>query len=117
MRETAATWAKRVREWKASGETSEKFSESREFSAGGLRHWAYRLRQTKRREPRPAALRLVRVDRAPVQGPPPAAGDGRTAARLHVEVAGTRVAVAPGFDRATLAAIIDVLEQRGRSGR
>ena len=41
---TAETWAKRVEEWQASGQTSTAFCEGREFTAGGLRHWAHRLR-------------------------------------------------------------------------
>ena len=42
---TAKIWARRVAEWRASGQTSTEFSAGREFSAGGLRHWACRLRK------------------------------------------------------------------------
>jgi hypothetical protein len=36
---------------------------------------------------------------------------------LSVEIGGARVAVTPGFDRATLAALIDVLHERQRWSR
>jgi hypothetical protein len=50
-------WAKRVAAWRRSGLTSEAFSRRRDFSAGGLRYWASRLRK-------PTALQTGRSDRS-----------------------------------------------------
>jgi hypothetical protein len=47
---------------------STEFCSGREFTAGGLRHWAYRLRQVKAEGRKAAAVpvvRLARVERAP----------------------------------------------------
>ena len=112
-------WAERVAEWKASGMTSAEFCEGKPFTAGGLRHWAYRLRQTKAREPSSASVRLARVVRIPaptvVPPHPMAAAIAWTPPpeALFVEVGAMRVAVRPGFDRATLAAVLDVLVTQG----
>ena len=120
----------RVAEWKASGLTSAEYCEGKPFTAGGLRHWAYRLRQTEANEPTPApapvstasAVRVARVVRVP--GKPAASrrtraqGDttdteSTSAAALSVDCGGMRVMVRPGFDRGTLAELLDVLDQRG----
>ena len=45
MTETEERWAERVAAWRASGQTSREYCEGRDFTAGGLRHWAYRLRK------------------------------------------------------------------------
>jgi hypothetical protein len=105
-------WTERVAEWKSSGLTSEAYCEGKPFTAGGLRHWAYRLRQTKARKPTAIAVRIARVvPRAvPVATSvePP-----RSPEAVFVEVGALRVAVRPGFDRATLSAVVDVLASRG----
>lgn len=110
MTTTAATWERRVREWKASGKTAAKFGVERGISPGSLWNWAHRLGQTKRHKARAPALRLVRVDRVAAAEPVVVAVDG--AARLCIEMGGARVEVLPGFDRATLAAIVDILRER-----
>lgn len=99
-------------EWKSSGVTSEKYCEGKPFTAGGLRHWAYRLRQTKARKPKALAVRIAKVvPRAvPVVAPPE---PPRSPEALFVEIGPLRVGVRPGFDRATLAAVVDVLAARG----
>ena len=115
MRETAATWARRVREWKTSGDTAAKFSEAGGFSEVGLRNWSYRLKRAKDAPPS-ETVRMVRVERAlGREKAAPRAED--QAVILSVEVGGARVAVTPGFDRATLAAIVDVLHERQRRSR
>ena len=107
-----AIWMERVTGWKSSGLTSERYCEGKPFTPGGLRHWAYRLRQTKARKPTALAVRIAKVvPRAvpvPVQAEPQ-----RSPEALFVEVGAVRVAVRPGFDRATLAAVVDVLAARG----
>lgn len=105
-----ATWAERVAEWKSSGLTSTEYCEGKPFTAGGLRHWAYRLRKVEPRKPAALAVRIAKVvpraaPRAPVHEPPAQEG-------LVIEVGAMRVAVRPGFDRATLAAVVDVLAAR-----
>jgi hypothetical protein len=110
MRQSAATWAQRVEEWRSSGETSERFAERRGFSAGALRHWAYRLGRTKGRQ-KQARLRLVRVERRPASTDEREL-EGDRDARLHVDVCGVRVAIGKGFDASTLMAVVDVLERR-----
>jgi hypothetical protein len=46
---TARDWAARIEAWRASGQTSEDFCATRGFSAGILRHWAWKLGKTRRR--------------------------------------------------------------------
>ena len=113
-----AKWRKRVREWQSSGLTSTAFSEGEPFSAGGLRHWAHRLRQ-QRAAKAAQSVRIARVVRVPAAALPEthdaAAGAALAAApaALVAEVGAARVAVRSGFDRATLAAVLDVLASRG----
>jgi hypothetical protein len=101
-----AKWEERVAGWKASGFTSEAYCKGKPFTAGGLRHWAYRLRLDAR-----PAVRLARV----VRRPAPRVEDAAPvpAAVLMLECCGMRVVVPPGFDRATLGAVLDVLASRG----
>jgi hypothetical protein len=106
-----AIWAGRVEEWKASGLPSKAFCQGKPFTAGGLRYWAYRLRQDGQRKVASAPIRIARVVARPAAVPivpavitPPA---------LVVECGALRVAVRPGFDRETLGAVLDVLASRG----
>ena len=102
-------WSERVSAWRSSGMTSVEFCEGKEFTAGGLRHWAYRLRQTRPRKQAALAVRIAKVvPRAAPADPAPVAAEP-----LLVEVGGIRVTVRPGFDRPTFAAIVDVLAGRG----
>jgi hypothetical protein len=95
-------WASRVAEWRSSGLTSAAFTEGKPFTAGGLRHWAFRL---KTRQPR-KALRVVRVQR--IRRTAPVASGGRADTSLVIELGAARVVLRPGFDRATLAAVLEV---------
>ena len=85
------------------------------FSAGLLRHWAWRLGLTrKRRKPEPASkreqpIRLARVV-VPAQRRPRIAAGARDG--IEVEVGLARVHVRPDFDAETLTAVLDVLERR-----
>ena len=121
---TEATWAARVAGWKSSGLTSREYCEGKPFTDGGLRHWAYRLRQTKARRPKHLSVRVARVVRVaasprPAREPPAfgACGaqgeDGRGVEApkelLVVECGGMRVVVRAGFDGETLARILGVL--------
>jgi hypothetical protein len=116
-----AIWTERVAEWKASGLTSLEYCEGKPFTAGGLRYWASRLRREKSRRPAPPVVRMARVvvgatasPSAAVPRPGPPISPGRaTAEALTVECGEMRVVVRPGFDRGTLAGVLDVLATRG----
>lgn len=106
-----AMWSERVEAWRSSGLTSKAFCEGKDFTAGGLRHWAYRLRQTRPRKQGTLSVRVAKV--VPVPRPSPAPEPAPPSAPLVLEVGGVRIAVRPGFDRPTLAAVVDVLSARG----
>jgi hypothetical protein len=103
------TWAARVAEWKASGLSSPAFCAGKDFTAGGLRHWAYRLAHGEpRRAPRVRLARVVRT-RAGAKGRPPG---GDRSAEVVLELGSARILVRPGFDRDTVAALVEVLVAR-----
>ena len=104
-----------MREWKASSETAAKFSEAGGFSEVGLRNWSYRLKRAKDAPPS-ETVRMVRVERALGRQKTAPFADAEEAVVLFVEIGGARVAVTPGFDRATLATIVAVLHERPRRG-
>lgn len=114
-----ALWAERVAAWQASGVSSYAFAEGRGFTAGGLRYWAHRLRREGADARPKRSVRLARVLRS--AAPESSAGSGAmvsvrpTAASASdetpvvLEVGGARVAVRRGFDRVTLAAVLEVV--------
>jgi hypothetical protein len=101
-------WAERVRLWRESGQTAREFSTGREFTAGGLRHWAYRLKNRgTAAEPAPAVekpVRLARVERV------------TSAAPLTVEIGPARLHICAGADAKTLRATIGALVGAARGG-
>lgn len=101
------TWARRVKEWKASGLSSPAYCAGKDFTAGGLRHWAHRLKHGD--PPRRRRVRVARVVRTAnsVGEAGPAGGDHR--AEAIVEIGPARIAVRRGFDREMLAAVVEVL--------
>jgi len=114
-------WAKRVSEWKGSGQTSGAYCKGKPFTPGGLRYWAHRLGHDGQASvaDKPA-VRIVRVLRgSSTGGPPKPSPETVSVARvavpepLVVEFGAMRVAVRPGFDRETLSAVLDVLASRG----
>src|SRR5665213_2849932 len=120
MTATEQKWAERVESWRESGLTSEQYSDGRGFSANGLRHWAYKLGKTERRRPTVEVpeVRIVRIVRATATAPTPASMAASSAPThadpsLGIEVGPVRVVVRPGFDRATLVAVLDVLASHG----
>jgi hypothetical protein len=110
---SAQAWKRRVAAWRESGRSSEEFCKGKSFTAGGLRHWAYRLRRDGQIESEAPVIRIGRVLRqpAPVEAAPSPAAEsaGDKAESIVVELGAARVAVRPGFDRPTLAAVLDVL--------
>lgn len=125
-------WKRRVEQWRASGLSSKTFCAGKGFSPGGLRYWAHRLQGLQGQEPQPSApatpsvrpVRLVRVERArsqpgsprrPARPEPPA--PTRPGTPLLLEVGGTRLTISPGFDPATLTAVLDALLPRKQTAR
>jgi transposase len=105
----AETWAKRVAEWQASGQSSTAYCEGQEFTAGGLRHWAHRLRtRAAQAEARPT-VRMLRVER--VARPAEPAGSMTVVSGVAVRVGRFAVVVERDFDRATLAAVLAVVAE------
>jgi len=95
-----------VAEWRASGLSSPRFCAGKEYTAGGLRHWAHLLSHGKGSGLPVRVAKVVRLSRlvpATAAVPLPAGRD------LVVEVGVARVVVRPGFDRALLAAVLEEL--------
>jgi hypothetical protein len=110
----AKTRAELVAEWRASGLSAVKFSEGRDFTAHRLWDWSSKIRKTEgagTSESVPNALGRIRLARV-VRMPSRAAEATPAGVGLTVEVFGARVTVPPGFDRATLAAVLDEIEAR-----
>ena len=84
--------------WRASGQTAAVFCAGRGMSVSALRYWAPRWPA----EPEPTAMvRIARVVPTPAARPPTSV--------LVVEIGAARIRVEAGFDRATLAAVLEVL--------
>jgi hypothetical protein len=119
MTETEQKWQDRVRGWRESGQSAEVFAQTHGFSAGGLRHWAYKLKvrgiatgagtTAKSDAVAPAKrkaahrVRVARVER--VQAP-------ASMTALTVEIGAARVRVPAGIDaallRTTIGALLDL---------
>jgi transposase len=91
----AKTWSNRVTEWRASGESAAAFAAGRGFAPSTLRWWASRLSR--------GEVELVRVVTSPPATPRESA--------ITIELAGARVLVTSGFDRALLADVLAVLRE------
>lgn len=118
-----AIWSERVSEWRSSGLSSPAFCTGKSFTAGGLRYWAHRLQKEECAQPAPSKVRMARVvrtsslergsarARAPRSSPVTSAPAVDSA--LIIELGEARVSVRPGFDKPTLASVLDVLGERG----
>ena len=118
----AKMWESRVSAWRASGQSSHQFCEGREFTPGGLRHWAYRLGKTRRRGKRAEQLaptvKMARVTRiasalVPVPAAHAPAATVPEETPLVVEIGAGRVVVRGGHDRAALTLVLEVLARVG----
>jgi transposase-like protein len=116
----AKTWRERVGEWRASGLSAVKFAEGRGFSPHQLWYWRAKFRQQMDQSAAhttsvasPALATTARVPLARVvRRPNPELAPVATKALLSVEIMGVHIAVPPGFDRATFAAVLDEIEAR-----
>jgi transposase len=95
-------WKGLVAQWRASGQTAEQFSKEHGFPRARLWGWSSRLRRLERESAGGNGMRLVRVLRRR-----PAQEDGTP---VTVEFHGARVLVRPGVDRATLAAVLEAVD-------
>ena len=118
----ASEWRKRIAEWRASGLSAPKFAERQGCSAHQVWNWAARFRKedAARTTETTAAVRvgrvvahsipLARVLRVPRQES--AERPAASASAMAVEVGGMRLVVPSGFDRGTLAMVLDEVEAR-----
>lgn len=102
-----ATWTKRVADWRASGETAGEFCDGKPFSVSTLRWWSSRLTRDRGSASAARGIRVALVER--VAAAPP----DSPAQALVIELGAARIAVRRGFDRETLAAVLDVVALRG----
>jgi len=118
----ASEWRERIAEWRASGLSAAKFAESRGCSAHQVWNWAAKFRKEdatrlgestgrsqlsslpSSRIPLARVLRSIKQETANR----PAVSTGAMA----VEVGGMRLVVPSGFDRGTLAMVLDEVETR-----
>lgn len=114
---TALEWKGLVERFESSGLSGEVFARRNQLNLRTLRWWQSRIRRA------PAKMaeecRFVEVV-ARAEGPVPALQGAPSPCRraaVSVHARGVRVEVRPGFDPATLTAVLDVLEARTRGGR
>lgn len=126
----ATIWAQRVAEWRASGLTAAKYAESRGVGLSALRYWTQRVG----RGPIPAAAaavaaaapapsranalvatRMARVVTGATADATVRLSDRGRASGVVLEIRGIRISVAAGFDRTTLAEVVDVLGAGGHA--
>jgi hypothetical protein len=108
MTKTAkATWQKRVAEWRASGETAAVFAAREGIKVGTLRWWSSRLQREVTTTAALAPVPMVQLVRIPSRS-------RGTGVVVDLPDARARVMVDPGFDRNTLALVLELLG-RGRA--
>jgi hypothetical protein len=120
----ASEWRERIAECRASGLTAAKYAESRGYSAHQVWNWAAKFRKEDEARAARAAeaagpaqtvsvaghsIPFARVLRAPKQEAPEKTVP---AGAMAVEVSGMRLVVPSGFDRETLAMVLDEVEAR-----
>jgi hypothetical protein len=92
-----AKWKAIIAEYRASKLSALEFSQQRQVSVHAVRYWSARLKPSKE-------IRLARLLR-----------DDASDGQIVIEGSGVRIAVAPGFDRATLRAVLEVLAEIGNA--
>ena len=109
----ASIWSARVAEWRASGQTAPEYCAANGLSVHRLRYWAYKrsgsstttAKSTGDSGPGPTFARVVPTRPGSVENPSPGG--------IVLEVGEARVRVGRGFDRETLAELVELL---GRGG-
>jgi hypothetical protein len=107
MSKTAAVWKKRVAQWRASGETAERFGRRRGFAGQTLKWWAWRLARDSAERP---VIRVAQVVRPQQVAAEPVGGE------IVVEYLDRRVrlTVGRGAEEVLVAAVIGRLEGGAR---
>ena len=109
MANTATKWRKRVADWRASGESAEAYSARRGFTERSLRYWASRFgREDALAGP---VVRLAQLVRTPLTQRDEVP---RGAIVIELLDARARITVATDTERAVLATVLELLDQRGR---
>src|SRR4051794_23598698 len=93
-------WRTQVAEWRASGLSAEEFSKQRGYPRSRLWAWSARLRREQQQTPVAEGIPLARV--VPSRAEPGGAA-------LTLQVHDVRIEVRPGFDRAVLVTVLDVV--------
>lgn len=101
---SAAERAEVIEKYRASGLSVDAFVVQEGMGSSTLYDWLARTRRSEK------PLRVARVIRRQVA----ALVATPVVSAVVIEVAGTRVQVTPGFDAATVSAVLDLLESRAR---
>jgi hypothetical protein len=109
MRESAKTWAERVTAWRESGLTSDKFCDGKKFRPNALRNWAWRLGKTKPRRKFTVPIARVVPTLGTGLGAQVSTPRAPTQTGITVEFGSVRIVVGSGFDRPTMAAVLELL--------
>ena len=105
------TWSKRVEAWRESGLRASEFCVGREFKVAQLYFWSSKLGSAPRRAGRETVL-LARVVRRPSEKRVTEDESEVEPPLVMIELAGVRVFVPSGVERATLSAVLGALEER-----
>jgi len=103
--EAKTTWSKRVARWKASGETAAAFGAREGIKASTLRWWSSMLQREHTIGAASTSIRLVQLVRTPHES-------RSSGVIVDLPDARARVIVESGFDRETLAAVLEMLGSR-----
>ena len=107
MTETAKTWQKRVARWRSSGETAAVFGAREGVRANTLLWWSSKLKRDAATPARSASVPMVQLVRVPSRS----RGLGVV---VDLPEARARVMIEPGFDRETLAVVLEMLRPEPR---
>jgi transposase len=99
MADARTIWKQRVRDWRASGESAERYAVGRGFAGSTLKWWASKLRK-------PNSTPIVRVAQLIRSG-----SDGHRRGAIVVEglEGGVRITIEPGADRETITTVLAIV--------
>lgn len=109
--ETRAVWAERVEEWRKSGKSAPDFAADKAYAGSTLQWAASRLKQAQARPRRSGAGRRASVGEIRMAEVVRRASPETAVAEMVIEVAGTRIGVRRGFDRALLREVVSALSE------
>ena len=99
MADAHTIWKQRVRDWRASGESAERYAVGRGFAASTLKWWASKLRE----DHSTPIVRMAQVVRSGT--------DGHRRGTIVVERldGGVRITIEPGADRETITTVLAIV--------